>query len=47
MILQEKTALQQQIKELKIRNGLLEPESTPSPEQLKRNAYKEAKGQIS
>lgn len=47
MILQEKAALQQQIKELKIRNGLLEPEATPSPEQLKRNAYREAKGQIS
>lgn len=47
MILQEKEALQQQIKELKIRNGLLEPEAIPSPEQLKRNAYREAKGQIS
>lgn len=47
MILQERTALQQQIKELKIRNGLLEPEATPSPEQLKRNAYREAKAQVS
>ena len=42
----EKEALQQQIETLKIRNGLLEPKETLSPEQLKRNSYTEAKTQI-
>ena len=45
-ILAEKQALQQQIEQLKIRNGLMEAKAPESPEQQKRTAYKEAKGQI-
>lgn len=46
-ILAEKTALLQQIEALKIRNGLMKPPAEVSPEQQKRNTYKEAKAQIS
>jgi uncharacterized protein YhaN len=42
----EKTALLQQIEALKIRNGLAQPKAEDSPEQKKRNSYKEAKNQI-
>ena len=42
----EKEALNQQIEALKIRNGLMEAKATISPEESKRNSYKEAKGQI-
>lgn len=46
-ILAEKAALLQQIETLKIRNGLMQPKAEVSPEQQKRNTYKEAKGKIS
>lgn len=42
----EKAALLQQIEALKIRNGLMKPTEVTSPEQQKRTAYKDAKGQI-
>lgn len=42
----EKVALLQQIEALKIRNGLMKAEEAASPEQQKRIAYKDAKGQI-
>lgn len=43
----EKAALLQQIEALKIRNGLMKAPAEVSPEQQKRNTYKEAKAQIS
>lgn len=46
-ILTEKAALLQQIETLKIRNGLMQPKAVVSPEQQKRNTYKEAKDKIS
>lgn len=46
VILQEKEALQQQIEALKIRNGLMAAKAPASPEQQKRETYKDAKGQI-
>ena len=42
----EMAALQDQIKALKIRNGLEQPPAVVSPEQQKRNTYKEAQSQI-
>lgn len=45
-ILAEKAALLQEIETLKIRNGLMQPKAVVSPEQQKRNTYKEAKGKI-
>lgn len=42
----EKKSILQQIEALKIRNGLMEAPKVTSPEQLKRDKYKEAKGQI-
>lgn len=45
-ILAEKAALLQEIETLKIRNGLMQPKAEVSPEQQKRNTYKEAKDKI-
>lgn len=42
----EKDALNEQIEALKIRNGLMEAKVATSPEESKRNSYKEAKEQI-
>ena len=42
----EKVALQQQIEALKIRNGLMEAKPEVTPQQQKRNSYKDAKAEI-